>query len=100
MALRNLTATPVTARIRLRRDDASIVMLPTISGPEVDQCDVILEPVLMWAGTFIPGNGFNPSAGADALPPQNWQGSATIECRQTTPLGIMEVNIKVLRIYL
>lgn len=100
MALRNLTATPVTARIRLRRDDASIVMWPTISGPEVDHCDVILEPGLMWAGTFIPGNGFNPSAGADALPPQNWQGGATIECLQTTPLGHMEVSNKVLGFFL
>src|SRR5690349_2389923 len=38
MALRNLTATPVKARIRLRRDDGSVVMWPTASGPEVDHC--------------------------------------------------------------
>jgi hypothetical protein len=81
LALRNKYTSLVTARIRLWNDDGSVVMWPHFSGGGLDDhCDVILQPGLAWAASFIPGNGFTQAEGASAGAPQNFAGRGTIQC--------------------
>jgi hypothetical protein len=81
LGLRNKYTSPVTARIRLWNDDGSIVLWPHFNDDgSDDHCDVILQPGLAWAASFIPGNGFTQVKGASAGPPQNFAGRGTIQC--------------------
>src|SRR5690349_10720400 len=66
---------------------------PLSDGTSADYCDVVIQPGLMWAASFLPGNGL-------VLPPQDWQGAATIDCRRITPFGAEDANSDVLAFFL
>jgi len=59
-----------------------------------DHYDVIIQPGLMWAASFIPNNGLG------ALPPQNWQGGMTIECLKSTPFGEVDATGEIVPFFL
>lgn len=88
-ALRNTGTAPVTCRIQLRRDDGTVVTWP--DGQ--DHYDQVIEPGLMWAASFIPGNGFSAF-------PTDWQGAATIDCQRSGPFGPVAATADILPFFL
>jgi hypothetical protein len=80
LAFRNTTSQAVTAHITLHDER---------SGAGIVCPDVVLKPGLAWAGTFIPGNGFD-------APPQDFQGHATVECLAAGPFGPIDQSPSIL----
>jgi hypothetical protein len=75
--LLNKEAVPVTARFRLWKDSGAPVAWPDTG---FNHSDVILEPGLSWAASFIPNNGW-PN------PPLDWAGHCSIETVKSSPFG-------------
>lgn len=100
IVLRSLDSVPIKAIITLRDDSGIVVPWPRIDQPDADSCEVTIEPGLMWAATFLPGNGFTVTQGASAGPPQNWRGGATIQCFRSSPFGWQDATDRVIAFFL
>jgi hypothetical protein len=80
--LLNKETTPVTARFRLWKDSGEPVVWPDTG---LDHSDVVLEPGLGWAASFIPNNGW-------ANPPLDWTGHCLIEPLKSSPFGLIPAD--------